>query len=196
MKIRTIVLGFLLGTIALAVCFEYSWAESKTDKNSLKIGVVAVRKIFRDCKRSVKYRQEAAAESSRISAELEKLRAEINAEETGLRTLKIGSNDHMAQVKEILQKRASFQVQDEFYKQQIALKQRRMVEGLYKEILRETGEIAKQKNLDLVFEKSDLELSVLSSRELDEAISTHKLLYSGGCLDITDEVITKVDEGE
>jgi len=68
-----------------------------------------------------------------------------------------------------------------------------MVEALYEDILREIGEVAKQKDLDLVFERSEPELSALSPQELDDTISTHKLLYSGDCLDITDEVMARVD---
>jgi Skp family chaperone for outer membrane proteins len=68
-----------------------------------------------------------------------------------------------------------------------------MVEALYEDILREVGEVAKQKDLDLVFERSEPELSALGPQELDATISTHKLLYSGDCLDITDEVMARVD---
>jgi len=193
MKIKVVILSCLISVVILFMGYEYSWADAKADKPTLKIAVVSVQKIFRDSKRSVRYRQEAAAELGRIRAELDKLRAELEADEAGLKTLKIGSSDHMAQVKEILTKQGSLQAQQKFYEQQMVLKQRRMVEEIYKDILRETGEIAKQKGLDLVFEKSEPELSALSSRELDETISTHKLLYSGGCLDITDELMARVD---
>ena len=193
MKIKVIILSCLISAVILFMGYEYSWADAKADKPTLKIAVVSVQKIFRDSKRSVRYRQEAAAELGRIRAELDKLRAEFEADEAGLKTLKPGSSDHMALMKEVLQKRASFEAQQKFYEQQMVLKQRRMVEEIYKDILRETGEIAKQKGLDLVFEKSEPELSALSSRELDETISTHKLLYSGGCLDITDELMVRLD---
>ncbi|GAI22019.1 unnamed protein product, partial [marine sediment metagenome] len=129
----------------------------------------------------------------RIEANLEKLSKEIEAEEAGLETLKAGSSDYLAQVKEIFQKQASLRADTEYYKREIALKERRMVEGLYEDILREIGEVAKQKDLDLVFERSEPELSALGPQELDATISTHKLLYSGDCLDITDEVMARVD---
>lgn len=193
MKIKVMILSCLISVVILFMGYEYSWADAKAGKPPLKIAIVSVQKIFRDSKRSVRYRQEAAAELSRIRAELDKLRAELEADEAGLKTLKIGSSDHMAQVKEILTKQGSLQAQQKFYEQQMVLKQRRMVEKIYKDILRETGEIAKQKGLGLVFEKSEPELSALSSKELDDTISTHKLLYSGGCLDITDELMARLD---
>ena len=193
MKIRAMVLSCLISAVVLFMGYEYSMAGAKADKSTLEIAVISVQKIFKGCKRSAGYRQEAAAERRRIKANLEKLSKEIEAEEAGLETLKAGSSDYMAQVKEIFQKRASLRADTEYYNREIALKERRMVEALYEDILREIGEVAKQKDLDLVFERSKPELSALSPQELDDTISTHKLLYSGDCLDITDEVMARVD---
>ena len=162
----------------------------------LKIGVVSVPKIFQDCKRTVRYKEEAVAEWQRVNAELERLKAEVEAESEGLKTLKTGSSDYMALMKEVLTKQANLQVQQTFYEQQRVLKEQKMVEGLYKDILRETGEVAKQKGLDLVFERSEPTLPALSPAELERAMGTHKLLYGGGCLDITGEVIARLDSGQ
>ena len=193
MKIRAMVLSCLISAVVLFMGYEYSRAGAKADKSTLEIAIISVQKIFKDCKRSAGYRQEAAVERRRIEANLEKLSKEIEAEEAGLGTLKAGSSDYLAQVKEIFQKRASLRADTEYYNREIALKERGMVEGLYKDILREIGEVARQKDLDLVFERSEPELSALSPQELDDTISTHKLLYSGDCLDITDEVMARVD---
>jgi Skp family chaperone for outer membrane proteins len=162
----------------------------------LKIGVVSVPKIFQDCKRTVRYKEEAVAEWQRVNAELERLKAEVEAEREGLKTLKTGSSDYMALMKEVLTKQANLQVQQTFYEQQRVLKEQKMVEGLYKDILRETGEVAKQKGLDLVFERSEPALPALSPTELERAMGTHKLLYGGGCLDITGEVMARLDSGQ
>lgn len=200
MKVRTIVSSCLLGTIVLAMCAEFDWAGPKADIATSKtraaqssIGFVSIRKIFDQSKRSIRYRQEATAERNKVFAELEKLDKEIEAEKAGLKTLKTGSSDHLALVKEILEKQANLQAQQEFYKQQMSLKQQRMIEDIYKDILRVTGEVAQQKGLDLVFEKSEPEFPASSANELELTMGTHKLLYSGGCLDISDEVMALLD---
>ena len=158
-----------------------------------KIGVVSIRKIFRDCKRTIQYRQEVRDELQRTEAEENKLNDEIQAQKAGLRTLKIGSESYMAQVKEILEKQASLQAKQEFNKQQRALKEQRITEKIYGDILRITGEVAKEKGLELVFEASEPQLPALSPTELELSMGTHKLLYGGGCSDITDEVISRLD---
>jgi uncharacterized coiled-coil protein SlyX len=158
-----------------------------------KAGVVSVRRIFRDCKRSAKYRQESNAERQQLDARLTRLENEIQAQTEGLKTLKIGSENYLTQVKEIMEKQANLKVQQEFHKQQLSLKEQRITEEIYGDILRITGEIAKQKSLDWVFEISEPELPASSPTELELSMGMHKLLYGGGCLDITEEVMTILD---
>jgi len=174
--------------------YEYSRAGSKADNPPLRIGVVDVQKIFQDCKRVAKYRPEAVAERDRVLAELKKLNAEIEVEEAGLMALKVGSSDHLASLKEIMEKQAKLQARQEFYQRQMALKEQRMIEEIYKDILRETSGVAEQEGLDLVFERSEPVLPASSPNELTLTISTHKLLYSGGCSDITDKVMARLDK--
>jgi Skp family chaperone for outer membrane proteins len=136
MKVRAMVLSCLICVVILFIGYEYGWGASKAEKSSSKLGVISVRRIFQDSKRNAKYREEAVGEQNRVIAELEKLRAEAEAEEAGLKTLKTGSRDHLAQMKEVLTKRANLQAREEFYKQEISLKDQRWTEEVYKEILR------------------------------------------------------------
>jgi Skp family chaperone for outer membrane proteins/uncharacterized coiled-coil protein SlyX len=161
----------------------------------VKAGIVSIRKIFRDCKKSAKYRDESNAERQRIQAELNKLDSEIKAQQAGLQTLKNGSENYMAQVKEILEKQGSLKALEQFHKQQMSLKEQKKTEEIYTDILRITGAVAKQKGLDLVFEISVPELPASSPTELELSMGMHKLLYSDGCIDITDEVMTILDSG-
>ena len=159
MKIKTIILSCLLSAIVLAFAYDYSRAESKvqgnerratSDERRFKIGVVSVQNILQNCKRSAKYREEAIAEQNKFIAESDKLRAEIEADKAGLKTLKVGTSDYMARVKEIFEKQASLQAAQEFRKQQISLKDQQWIEGLYKAILQQTSEVAKQDRKSVV----------------------------------------------
>jgi Skp family chaperone for outer membrane proteins len=171
-------------------------AELKQAGNGLKIAVVSIAKIFQTCKRGVSYREEAIAEQDKIVAELDKLSKEIEAEKAGLKTLKENSSDYMARAKELFEKQASYEARQEFYKQQMELKDRLWTKELYQDILRIAGEIAKEKGLDLVFREDEIDFSDTNANELGLAMRVQKLLYSGGCLDITDEVTTRLDAGK
>jgi Skp family chaperone for outer membrane proteins len=196
MNRKAVVLGCLMCVVVLFAGLQYSQAQWKTDKPSSKIGVASVRKAFRNCKRNSKYREQAIAEQARIKAEEEKLSKQVEAQEAGLKALKVGSSDQLAQYKELLDKRAALEVQRQFNNQQRALKDRQWTEELYKEILRITSELAQQKDLELVLEVDEPEFPVESGDELMMTLSTHKVLYSRGCLDLTDEVVGRLDAPE
>ena len=197
MKTKVVVLSCLIGAVALSVGYESGWAKSnpEADVPASKISVVNVRKIFRDCKKIANYRQEVITERNRVEAELEKLAREIEAESAGLKTLKQGSDDHLKLIKDILAKQANSQAQQNFYEQQMTLKEQKMIEQLYEDILRETGKVAEQKNLIMVLTKDEVEFPALGLNDAMMTIRTNKLLYSGGCLDITDEVMALLDAG-
>lgn len=195
MKTKVFVLIFLVGAIVLFSGYEQSLAakKSKAPPSEVKIGVVSVKQIFKDCKRNIKYREEAKAEYEKLAGELKKLEADIEADKAGLVTLKAGSSDHTEQIKEILVKQSTLQAHQKFYEQQLELQDQRWTEELYQDILKATEEVAKEKGLALVFENSRVELPALSPQDLMMTIRTNKVLYGDDSVDITDEVLEKVD---
>jgi Skp family chaperone for outer membrane proteins len=194
MKVKTMVLGCLAGVVILAMGYEYSQAQSKGDTPSSKIGVVSILKIFRDSKRSDAHRNEFNAEQNKIREALKILSTEIEAQEAGLRALKPESSDYLAQRKELIDNQARLEAEQKFYKEQGILKQYKWSKELYQDILRITSELAEQKGLDLVLRKDEIDLLALSVNEISETVRTHKVLYSGGCADISDEVVARLDK--
>lgn len=168
-------------------------AEPKQSGTGPKVAVVSIQKIFQECKKSISYREEAIAEQDRVIAELDKLSMEIEAGKAGLQTLRENSSDYMARAKELFEKQANYQARQEFYKQQMELKDQLWTKEIYQDILRIAGKVAKKKGLDLVFKEDEVDFSETNITELGLAIRTQKLLYSGGCLDITDEVTARLD---
>jgi Skp family chaperone for outer membrane proteins len=187
-----IISSFVIGAMVLFMVYEFSRADATVEEPLAKIGVVSIRGVFRDCKRNIKFRTEAMAEQNRIRGELNELSKEIEADEEALKTFKSGSSDHLAQIKSLLEKRAQLEARAEYIKQQTTLRDRQWTEHLYQEILEATEEVAKQKGLDVVLEYTEPEFPI-SGEELMLTISTHKVLYSSGCPDLTDEVIAQLD---
>ncbi len=193
MKTKAMVLSCLTGVVILFVCYGYSSANPKDKTVTDKIGVVNIRKVFRDCKKNARYRADALSEQAKWDAEEQRLQKEIEAQKAGLKALKPGSNDYLAQIKELLQKQVELEAGRQFNNQQRTLKDQQWTENLYKEILQITSELAEQKSLVMVFEKGEVEFPSMSPDELMLTLSTHKLLYCGGCLDVTDDIITRLD---
>jgi hypothetical protein len=76
------------------------------------------------------------------------------------------------------------------------VKDQRWTEQLYQEILKMTGEMAQQKGLELVLDVDEPEFPAASADELMMTLSTNKALYSGGCVNLTDEIVTRLDAQE
>ena len=196
MKTRTMVLCCLAGVVVLAMASasnKRGQAQSKGDIPSSKIGTVSIMKVSRDCKSSAAHRSELNAERNVIIAELKKLATEIQAKEAGLKALKQDSSDYLARRKEIINKQASMKAQEDWSNELMMLKQYKWSKELYQDILLIISELAKEKGLDLVLEKDEIDLLALSVNEISQTIRTHKVLYSGGCIDITDEVVARLD---
>ncbi|TSA52059.1 MAG: OmpH family outer membrane protein [Planctomycetaceae bacterium] len=196
MKIKTAILVCLMGVVVLLLVHEYSMAQMKTNDTNLPIGIVDVRRALRDCKATAKYRERTNAENSKMDAEEEQITREIQALAAGLRALIPGTSDHLAQYKEYLQKQANLKTLQEFNPQQKALKHQQWTQELYKEILRITKVLAAEKGLPLVLGSDEPEFPIQRYEELAMTLSTHKVLYSNGCLDLTDEVIAELDKEE
>jgi Skp family chaperone for outer membrane proteins len=193
MRNKLVILGCLISLVIFAAGDKMTWAKSKP---TVKTGIISMRKIFQDCKRNIKYRETTTAEQDQIMAELEKLSKEIEVEKLGLRTLKTDSEDYLTAVKGLLTKQAKLQAQQEFYKQHLELKDQKWTEKLYKDILKTTGEIAEAKGFELVLEQEEPELPASSANDLMMTIRTYKVIYSGGCENITEEVISKINAAD
>jgi Skp family chaperone for outer membrane proteins len=193
MRFRTLVVCCLATAIVWSLAYEYCFAQQKATQPTLRIGVVSIREVFRDCKRNVKYRTEAVAEQSKLRAEMDDLAKEVERDEAELKTLKSGTAEHLAQIKQVLDKRAKLESQQEYYKQQRSLKDKQWTEDLFKEVLAIIKDLARQKGLDVVLERTEPEFP-FSGEELMMVLNTYKVLYSGGCVDLSKEVLARLDQ--
>jgi Skp family chaperone for outer membrane proteins len=77
-----------------------------------------------------------------------------------------------------------------------ATKHQQWTETLYQEILRITKELANAKGLALVVESDEPQFPILQYEELAMTLNTHKVLYSDGCVDLTNDVIAELNKEE
>lgn len=194
MKIKMMIMGCLICVVILL--FGHDFTSAQPSEQALKIGIVSVEKVLRDCKATIQYREQMAIENARIAAEEDKLTKEIQALKAGLQigTFKVGSSEYLSQYWELAQKEAELAARKEFNPQQQGLKQQIWTQELYQKVLLATKELAEEKGLLLVLEKSEPEFPI--QRDLGMIIGTYKVLYSGGCLNITDEVTARLDADE
>jgi len=196
MKTKVMISGCVISVIVFFTGYQYSRAESSAEGLCLRVGVVSIRTVFRQGRRIARYRNEFTAERQRTQSRLAELGKEIEIEQAGLKVLKPESNDYLLKLKSILDKQAQLETEKNFYNKRMSLAEQRMTGQLYKDILEQTKLVAEEKGLDLVFEQSVPEIPASSPAQLELAMGTHKVLYSGGCVDITEEVLARVDAQE
>jgi Skp family chaperone for outer membrane proteins len=197
MKNRISLIGVAVGMVALMAAFAYSRAQSATPPAATatsKIGVVSIAGIFSKSQVQSQYRAKQNAADADNRAKLEALAAKIEADRKQLDTYKSSSDDYLKLVQAIIENRSKLDSQQEYLKQQRLVEDRRQLEKLYPEILKVVAAVAKEKGLDLVLERTEPSLgNARTTEELTMAVSSHKALYTGGCVDLTEEVVTRLD---
>jgi len=210
MKAKTMFLGCLAGVVILAMGYPNGGnrdsqaqlasakaeaaAGPKANEPGLKIGVVSIVRALRNCKATVKYRERVNTENGEMDIEEKGLSKDIQALAAGLKALKPGSIDYLARYRELLQKQSELKALQEFNPRRRMLREMRWTQDLYKEILRITKELAAEKGLDLVLGADEPTFPIQRYDELMMTLSTHKVLYSDGCVDLTNEVVARLDK--
>ncbi len=197
MSKKTFLACCITAVVVMALVFDGNVAKSKSEPaGSVTIGVVSVKRIFDESKKNAQFKDEMTAEQEKVLAQLEKARAEIEAEKAGLKTLKPGSTEHMGQVKVLMEKQAKLSAEQEFQKQQLTIKERQWIEQMHNDIIRITGEVAGTRGLGIVLESSEIDLAEVPDDMLVMSILMRTVMYSAGGIDITDEVMAKLDGGK
>jgi len=195
MSSKTLVTGLVTCAVALLATLEYSRAASPAAVPVGRVGVISIRGVFNNSRKHAEYRAKALASQSEIRSQLEVLSKEIEVAEAELKTLKQGTDDHLRQLQIVLEKRSRLETQQEYLKQQRSLQDKRWMEDVYQEVLKIVKVVAAEKGLDMVLEQTEPEFPI-SSEELMLTFSTHKVLYDKGCMDLTQDVIARLDTNE
>ena len=185
----------VIGALAMLVVLDYGRAASQMTSPTSKIGVVSMRDVFKNSKKHMQYTGQAMSRQARIRSELDNLKKEVDGQEAELKTFKQGTADYTQQLQVLFEKRSKLQSQQEFVKQQSMLEDKKWLEDLYQAFQRAAQAIAQEKGLELVLERTEPEFPIPSD-ELMSTLYMHKVLYAGGCVDLTDEVTARLDADE
>ena len=189
MKVRLVLLSCVLGMTAFFARDVFSNAESTgpAPKTQSKIGVVSMLRIIQERAREDKQMGEIMAERSKARAELGEMAREIESEEAGLKTLKPGSEDYTKQLEQLMEKKLRLESRRESPDRLAMLRQQIWTQRTFNKIVQVSRQLASEKGLDLVLSKDEPE-DLPSGEGFMTGMGTQKVLYSGGCVDLTDEV--------
>ncbi|MBW7992117.1 MAG: OmpH family outer membrane protein [Planctomycetes bacterium] len=194
MKFKTMVLCCVASAIILATGYEYLQAQPNVTGPTLKIGVVSVHRALRNCKATIKFTEELRVEQDKMLKEEKKLTTDGQALAGSLRAYKPDSNEYMETFQKMVRTQSELKALQEVNPRRSRLKQMQWTQKLYKEILRITKELAAKKGLALVLGADEPEFPFERYEELVMTLSTHKVLYNNGCVDLTSEVRAELDK--
>lgn len=193
MKIRLVLLCGVIGLTAILARDVFSGAESKapTPATPSRIGVVAILQIVQERARGDKQVADIMAERNKGLAELAEMAKEAEMSENDLKALKPGSDDYTKRLEQLIDKKARVEGRKEFLNRQTMLKQQLWTQQVYIRVVQASRQVAADKGLDVVLTKDEPE-NLPVAEGFTTAIATQKVIYSGGCVDITDEVRTRL----
>jgi Skp family chaperone for outer membrane proteins len=205
MKIRGLILVVLTVTI-VGVGYQLSMAQSKTNEaadnktvkigsepavsETVKIGAVNSEKVLQQCKKAVAYQEQLKADQKKTLDDLTALKNSMEAEKEGLKAFKPGSEDYNKHLKLMLSQQAELESQKEYQKQRLEGMDQEWTKVIYTDFVQIVSDIAKEKELIMVVEKRDLEPTMTINEMM---VSTRPVIYSGGCLDISSEVLARLN---
>jgi Skp family chaperone for outer membrane proteins len=183
------------GVVLLVLMFNLGInAQQGTPADSLqRVAVVSVMSVIQNSQANAKHIAALNVEQDKMLREQTKEEDDLKAEAKILNTMIDGTDDFLKQKLKVFNKQAALQAKAEYNKQYLQSKDMRWRSQLYKNILAAVSKVAEAKGLTMVFERTEPSFPI-PSEGFAVTVSTHKLIYSKGCLDITADVIAEIDQ--
>ncbi|MEJ5258603.1 MAG: OmpH family outer membrane protein [Anaerohalosphaeraceae bacterium] len=174
--------------------YQQGFAAAQERYAPVRVGIVDVTKILENCKKNKQWQEKAEADRSRVQAEFQQMRRELEALQANIKQRRPGSSDYFALMGEYEEKRALMEGRNSFYENKFTQEMQQWMEALYSDFVKVTAMVAQEKGLDIVLGKESLEMPAPTLRDFMLSVKTQKVLYSRQELDITDEVLAALDK--
>ena len=192
MKIRTTIVLCCLSALLVLAMGHQSPAQQDSVEPWNRIGVVSVMKVMQLSQKNTDHHKRVNAERNERRAELQKRVQDLQADEASLKTMRRGSEDHLTQYRSMLLKQGQLEALEKFYNQTFEANNNEWSQDIYQEILQAVSHVAQEMGLNMVFERTEPAFP-MPPELLGQTVGSHKLLYHSGPIDITDQVIDKID---
>jgi Skp family chaperone for outer membrane proteins len=190
--ILLIALGTMLATLALTPTLAQE-KPAPAAAGPAKTAVCDLFVVLKNYDRGNDLKKELKARVDKITAEGDKRGKEITKIQDTLEELKPGSKEYDVQLNKMTQltidRQAFLNYQDELAKRETF----RYTKEVYQDVLDGIEKVAKERGVQLVLFKESPNLVSRTYDELLEQISRRKVLFSDPSLDITDDVLKRIN---
>ena len=189
---RWMILGGLVMANVLLLASLPSEAQVAGGQSS--VAVCDVVKVFREYNRAKAMQTEL--EGQRKSMEAQNLRRQktLKSMDTALKGINPGTPKHAEEMNKLRRAAIEHKVWLEMEQQQILTKHALLMRDMYDSMRKTVAAIAKARGVTLVLQMDGASLTGRNSQEMMGQISSRKVIYAGSQIDITAELIQKLNE--
>jgi Skp family chaperone for outer membrane proteins len=191
---RNIILVAAAAVVALAAWAGIGRAQSsRPGANFTRLAVCDVSSVFNKYQRASDLSIEFNGRRDRVKAEDDEKLKQMDAQAAMIKELATGSKKYDEEVEKLQKMDAERQVWRKIQEQTVMRDYRLATEQMYNEINTTIAAVAKEQGFDIVLYRDSVELNSETPTELLGKIALRKVLYNDPSLDITDQVIERVN---
>jgi Skp family chaperone for outer membrane proteins len=194
MKTSRIYLLAIIALVGVAAFLTNSVAQQAAPARG-QIAFCDLVEVFNNYQRAKDLTTELNDRRNTIKAEAEKRTKAVDTLKMELENYKRGSQQYDQTFNEVA--RQSIEL-DAFlrYQEQLALRDHRsLTEEMYKEIIGAVGKVAAQQGVSVVMQREQEQLNTEDTKAMLQQIYNRKVLYFSEALDITEAVLTSLNQG-
>jgi outer membrane protein len=159
-----------------------------------KVAICDIQEIFANYNKAKDLLAQLNDNRQAVNAEVEKRGKAIDALQMELEGLKQGSKEYEARAAEIQRQTIDRAVYKQFQDSQILHEHRKLTVEMYNETVKMIAKVAKEQGYNLVLYREHELVETEDMVQLFDQIRSHKVLYSDESLDITKDVLAKLNE--
>lgn len=189
-----------LTTPLAALCAVALFAATPMIAAAQNIGVVNIQKVFNDLREVKDIKTQFSAKAEQLQSQKAAAESRVKGLTESRAQFKPGSTEYDNTNKEIVKLVTESQVQLQIAQAELTQQQKVQTKQVFDKIDAAVAEVAKAKNLAVVVSQLAPELSQemmerANPEQLNQALFSRSVLYAAPNVDITADVVTKLDAG-
>lgn len=185
---------FVVIAVLGVLCIQHSDAQGTVPAGGSKVAVCNLTQLFKDYKWAQKLNEELNARKNSINSEITARRAAIDKIAAQCKGLKPGSEQYRLKQNQIKKQVIDLEVWKRVNEEDLLQDHLRLTGEMFGKISDATKVVAEKKGLSLVLQLEPRDLRAGNTQELIAQLLNRKTLYYSESLDITGDVLRKINE--
>jgi Skp family chaperone for outer membrane proteins len=158
-----------------------------------KVAVVDVIRIFNECQQTKDVNERFQLRDENFAGQRQKLKEAVDAKEKELQAFARGSKEYIERFKQWVQLQVEYGSTIKIHQRRIVRDQVLWTRRTYTQIVQAVEEVAKARGLLLVLYRDEMDLQTEDLQDLGSRLRDRKVVFSATGLDITQDVLDKVN---